>query len=413
MSTGTSLFLVAGAKHTGSARVMLTYAKLLREAGREVLFCSHYGSTLQTDAETAGVWHEHSLSLSSRGVVWSIPLDVLKIRRLIRKYAVTSIFVSRSPAHLLAVLAAGRSAKIVRFISTASGIPDDPKSKGLGWGAWQIAHDRWTAVRLSPNPLEISTILERTSNFDKNSDFCGDSTAAIPDTLWLQKAAALGVEFVPGGVDTIHFNPDRGGNAVRQELGLTDDHIVLGIVSRIKPGRRHELFLRAFAAASERISSLRGLIVGDGSGKDKRSLHACIQGLGIGDRIAMFAPGGRYEEALAAIDIGYLGHPGSAGTASAALELMSMARPVVLYPVGVHSYLTGPENDCACLAPSKIIDNESGIKETAEAFCRLANDPDLRMDVGLKARQCMERNFSRSILQRQLISLVDRLHSSK
>jgi len=185
----------------------------------------------------------------------------------------------------------------------------------------------------------------------------------------------------------------------------------VGLVSRIKPGRGHELFLEAMAQALSAAPEVRGLIVGDGDERDVREVRARAAALGIQDRVALFNPGIRYDDALAAVDIGCLLHPGSSGTGQAALELMSMARPMAMLDHGVLGLLRTatviPVETAASGGPSR----ETLVGALGSAFVSLVQDPDARLAQGEANRTLMERCFSRTVLQRQLTDLVTRLQA--
>ncbi len=374
------LFLISSDKQTGPGRVALHHARLLQEAGHQVFFCCHGGGSLAVGAQGIGLNTDHRLHLATRGEVWTLPLDIWRVRRLVRDRKVRIILSYRSPEHLIAGWAVGGRVPIVRFLHQAFAVHGDPASKGLSASGWGLLKKPWTSRVLVPSAADLSKVVER---------------------------AGQKVIQIPGGVDTIHFSPDRGGVSVRRELGIQDEHVVVGLVSRFKQGRGVDLFLRGVAAASETQPELRALLVGQGADKVKNEMRTLAESLGIADRVAVFSPGSRYEEALAALDIGFLAHPGSAGTADAALELMSMARPVVLTgSVGLLGQLAATR-ECGLYLPPA--DEESTVMAISSALAQLAGDPDLRFAMGSAARELMEELFSRTVLQRRLQALSEEL----
>lgn len=68
---------------------------------------------------------------------------------------------------------------------------------------------------------------------------------------------------VPNGVDTAKFRPIEKLSA-KLEFGLPADSILVGIVARIRPEKKHLLLIRAFAKLTVPIPELRLLIVGSG-----------------------------------------------------------------------------------------------------------------------------------------------------
>ena len=416
MAKATLLFLVSSDKHTGVGREALWHAKLLAEAGYRVLFCCQQGGTLQERAEAVGVWHDAGLTLPTSGGFGAFPLDLWRIWRLARREAVSVVFTYRTADHLMAGLTLRRRVPIVRFLAgrqSQSGMfPPTPSAIWLlmaDWASWVLAAD--------PLDLGLATGLRRVVASEPVPEVSLDAGV----TLDHQRARALvaGVDFIPGGVDTLHFTPDRGGAGIRRELGIGDEHVVVGLVAPLKEDRGHDLFLRAFAKAREQAPELRALLVASSTRKEREPIQALAAALGVGAQVAIFDAGSRFEEALAAIDIGFLAHPGSAGTGRAALELMSMARPMVLMMRSVLMYL------CCGVGPSAIPADPADLKPPAgvprgdvpedlpgflaRSLVELARDPELRLRMGQAGRALVEARFSRSALQRQLVALVERL----
>ncbi len=410
MKRPAALVLIASHKHTGPGRVALQHARLLREAGWETLFCCQPGGDLQTAAEGAELWCDAGLALPTRGQVWSMALDLWRLRRLVRARGVGLCFCYRTQDHLTAALAFGGCLPTVRFVPNA--VVYDDASRPLGRaGTWLAT--RFASCVLVPDALAQHALLSARGP-------AADRLPAAPGGAGWEASQALraagdaaGVSFAPGGVDTLHFAPDRGGVSVRQELGLTDAHVVVGLVSRLKPGRGHDRFLRAFAQAAAEETHLRALIVGHGDKQERERITAAAARWAITDRVAVFAPGVRYEQALAAIDIGCLFHPGSAGTGQAALELMSMARPVVVPATGVLALLEPGAEVIRASEGASAAEGEPGGLDPAPAFAaalvRLARNPNLRLARGQAARALAENRFSRTVLQKQLAALAERL----
>ncbi len=388
------LIIVASNKHTGVGRVALLHARLLREAGIRALFVAQPGGSLQETAQDAELWHESSISLPTRGQVWSLAADWLRLRRLIASENIGVIFCYRSTDHLLAALTTAGRVPIVRYFHDMTENPPI-----MPWNNW-LLKPKYISHILAADLM--TAVFADTLVFGQPGNV--DSTPPAPnDTLFA--ADNERVTFTPGGVDTLHFTPDRGTNEVRAQLGLMDDNVVIGMVSRIKPGRGHDLFLRAFSLAALEEPHLRALLVGGGSDQDLKKIRDMADSLGIAGKVAIFEPGPRYESALAAIDIGCLIHPGSAGTGQAALELMSMARPMVVLRCGVFSVLL----DGAVYSVPLPVSAKNGEypadmpREFANHFLCLARNPDLRMEHGQASRAYMERFFSRGVLQEKLV----------
>jgi len=135
-----------------------------------------------------------------------------------------------------------------------------------------------------------------------------------------------------GAVDAAAFSPD--GPDLRAELGLGPRQPVVGIVSRVKPERRHPALLDAFRRLAEALPEARLLVVGRGEGLP--ALRARVARMGLAEKV-VFA-GYRRGPALAAayrtMDCKVLLAEGNDGTCRALLEAMACGRPAVAWRFG-------------------------------------------------------------------------------
>jgi len=144
---------------------------------------------------------------------------------------------------------------------------------------------------------------------------------------------ALGVDprrvvVVPGGVDVEHFSPDSTGSgvAVRRELGVPDDHIAIGTVSRLVPVKNLSTWLRAAQRVCATRQDVTFVIVGDGPLRTE--LEALAAALGIAGRVVFAGQRLDAPAVFAALDI--VGCPSqSEGLSNTVMEAMAMARIVV------------------------------------------------------------------------------------
>jgi glycosyltransferase involved in cell wall biosynthesis len=188
----------------------------------------------------------------------------------------------------------------------------------------------------------------------------------------------------PERVVTIHngiaLAPQPGaGRAVREELGLAADDLVVATVSAMRPEKAHDVTL----AAIERVPGVRLLVVGDGPGRAEVERAAAA----LGDRVVLAGYRADVMAMLDAVDI--LVNPSrSDAFPSALLEAMAAGVPVVASAVGgipemVDDGVTG-----------LLVDSPPRPDAVAEAVGRLAEDPELRRRLGAGARDRFEARFS-------------------
>lgn len=189
---------------------------------------------------------------------------------------------------------------------------------------------------------------------------------------------------IEGSVDLERFHPAAAGREIRSELGLEPDDIVVGMVARIQPHRRFDVFLEAIKSAAEQCDRLRAMIVGRGTHAEELTVRPAER-MGITDRVVF--PGYRkddYVQVLGAMDFLVFLVPGSDGSCRAAREAMAMGKPVVAANRGMLPELVDNE-ECGLVvddAPEKL----------AEAIVRMASDEALRRRLGEgAARKAAER----------------------
>ena len=95
----------------------------------------------------------------------------------------------------------------------------------------------------------------------------------------LERIAVVPLGFELG--DLLSCESHRG--ELRRELGLSDDHGLVGIVARLVPIKNHRLFLRAARLVAEAVPQARFLVVGDGELRE--GLEAYARDLGLDGRV--------------------------------------------------------------------------------------------------------------------------------
>ncbi len=174
----------------------------------------------------------------------------------------------------------------------------------------------------------------------------------------------------------------RSREEIRRELGLTTNDFLLVHISNVRPLKRVDLLLRAFAAArSER--PLRLLILAGSSFAPYRPLLDQLQ---LRERVTVKEEVREVEEYLNAADAGiYTSESESFGLSI--LETLFHAKPVVAFRVGG--------------IPEVVIDGENGflhpfgeVEALSGSIGRLADAPELARSLGEQGRRRALENFS-------------------
>jgi glycosyltransferase involved in cell wall biosynthesis len=143
---------------------------------------------------------------------------------------------------------------------------------------------------------------------------------------------------IPSGMDTRPFrealDPARGRIPARAELGLAEDDVVVGMVSRLEPRKGWGYFLDAVARLAPDFPHLRALVVGEGS--QRRELEAAAARLGIADRVVFAGYRADVARAMSALDVGVLTSLWE-GLPRVLVQYALLEKPVVTFAVeGAH-----------------------------------------------------------------------------
>lgn len=166
----------------------------------------------------------------------------------------------------------------------------------------------------------------------------------------------------------------------RRALDLTDEDFVIGTVGRLNRAKNHPRLLQAFAVLRARRPESRLVIVGGG---DLRAeLERCASSLGLGNVVTFTGDRGDARSLLAAFDV-FAMTSDTEGYSLALLEAGAAALPCVVSDVGGNAEIV-QHGVTGCVVAT----NES--TAFASQFESLANDPPLRRQLGLNAREWVE-----------------------
>jgi len=230
-----------------------------------------------------------------------------------------------------------------------------------------------------------------------------DRAVAVSNALRTELAGLRGdrpTDVVWNSVDRNELPRRHGGDAVRKELSVGEQEVLIGAVGRLSNEKGQEVLIRAYAQAAGIVPGTQVVVVGDGP--NRRSLEGLADKLGVGERIHFVghqrATGDYYE----AMDLLVLPSY-SEGLPNAVLEAMALGTPVLASDVGgVREIVTDGENGWL-VAPGRSDLMAREIARHAErqslaAFGRIAGESLFpRFDPGRRAREI--RAIYRSMLE--------------
>ncbi len=132
-------------------------------------------------------------------------------------------------------------------------------------------------------------------------------------------------------IDEIVNTPAAKGVAFREQIGITPDAKVIGIIGRLVPVKGDDVLLRAMPGVLAKEPSARLLIIGDGP--DRQSLEDRTHELGLSGYVFFAGQVTDVYAALRAVDVCAIPSL-SEGLPYVLLEAMAMGKPVVASAVG-------------------------------------------------------------------------------
>jgi glycosyltransferase involved in cell wall biosynthesis len=210
------------------------------------------------------------------------------------------------------------------------------------------------------------------------------------------------MDVIPNGFDTTRFarDPDAGA-AVRRELGIGADELVVGMCARIDPIKNHALLLDAAARLIARHPHVRFVCVGGGDFPELRArLERDSEARSLGSRVLWTGTRNDTSAVFNAFDIPCLCSLG-AGLPNAVGEAMASEVPNVVTDVGDAARVVGdtgrsvPSNDAPALA--------------AALESMIVLSPDQRRAFGVRARQRIIDQYRSELLAQRTGDLVARV----
>ena len=135
-------------------------------------------------------------------------------------------------------------------------------------------------------------------------------------------------EMVPNAIETDRFSyNDNARIAHREEIGISDNEILLGAVGYLENVKNHVFLIDIMANLKARDISAKLIIIGEGS--LKRELSSKIQLLGLKDDIILYGKTDDVSGWLSAMDL-YLMPSFSEGLPTSAVEAQASGLPCLL-----------------------------------------------------------------------------------
>lgn len=231
----------------------------------------------------------------------------------------------------------------------------------------------------------------------------GHGTARLAEQLHTCPRRRLAV--IPNGIDPTPFlDPGRTaqGRALRRELGLADDCLVIGNANRLAPQKDNATLIRAMAALAALLPERQATLLLAGDGPERPQLERLVAELGLGAQVRLLGFRRDIPALLAAIDI-FANTSLWEGLSISLLEAMAAARPIITTAILPNAELISHEQT-GLLTPPR------DPAQVAAAIARFARDPALAASCAAAARRRALEHYTISRRIEQLWQLYLELH---
>ena len=209
-------------------------------------------------------------------------------------------------------------------------------------------------------------------------------------------------EVIPNGFDTDLFRPDRSmGPKLREELGLTEDTVLLALVARVDPMKDHATFL----AAAREVATAKAHAHFVLAGKNTETLVPRVAELGLSGRVHFLGPHRHIDRLIPGVDIVCLTSAFGEGFPNILGEAMAAGVPCITTDVGdarmivAHTGAVVPPRDSQSLAAAMIDLIDRG--------------PKARYELGQVARARVENEYSLGHITTRYETLYENLLSGE
>jgi len=207
----------------------------------------------------------------------------------------------------------------------------------------------------------------------------------------------------PLSVDTKKFRPDLDGSTYKKQFNIPVQSPVIGLVSRIKENRGHELCVKAAKIVENRVPNVRWAFIG--RGELQKQIENLIMQMGLKEKITIWGfVGDKLPAAICACDLMLLLSEPSDGGCRAAIEAAACGKPTLAPKVGTLFDVLEPEKEAFIL-------NKPDPTLLAKRVEELIPNNNLLKSAGAYARTKVEMNCTEPNRTEKIVDFIKRLTS--
>lgn len=216
------------------------------------------------------------------------------------------------------------------------------------------------------------------------SRFCSAVTGVNEETsVFLRDQVGIPTRKVHTVVNGIDLSRYQQAGLIREDLGLSMDDLVAGIVARLHPIKDHVMLLYAFRLVADQEPRAKLLIVGDGA--ERYNLEQLADQLGLGGHVRFLGARSDVPDILQCLDVFVLSSK-EEGLPLCILEAMAAGLPVVATNVGgIPSVVRSDDNG--------VVVSPEDSRAMANALLSLFSDKEKRVHLGMNGRRLVEQHY--------------------
>ena len=349
-------FLNSTLRVGGAEKMVYELVRHLNHNKFQIKVCCLYGSGLIGEMLMAeGIDVNYSLMRNKYDLI-----GVYKFLSLLKKSRVDLLYIDQGLVSLFWGFICGRMLKVPSIVSIVQNMVDS---------CWWVRFKSRLVNKLIMHRLDkiIAVSKARMDSLIKEYNI-------MPKKLIL----------VNNSVDMDRFTDFKDKNVLRQEIGISEDEKVIGMVGRLVYEKAYDIFLTSAQKISKLIPNSKFLIIGDG--RERHSLEALASSLGIRKQVIFLGERQDIPQLISLFDVAVLSSRIESFPV-VLLEYMAASRPIVATNVGGNTEI--------------IINGETGYvvlpenpEALANAIMRLLKDVKKAEKIGKTARRLAEDNFS-------------------
>ena len=191
---------------------------------------------------------------------------------------------------------------------------------------------------------------------------------------------------IPNGFDLSAFKPDlRAKVGVREELGITQEALLIGLVGRFDPQKDHRNFVAAAARLRSDYPQVHFLLCGDGVNWNNGELAGWIEEAGLRQQFHLLGRREDMPRLTAALDIASSSSCGE-GFSNVIGEAMACGVPCAVTDVGDSAFIVG---ETGLVVPPR---NPEALAQAWKKLIQMG--PEGRQKLGEAARKRILENFN-------------------